>query len=338
MVHALGDSNTATQVATQVARNSNSESFLFKINTFWRKYGNVIMIAVLVSFMYIHGTQSYTSFSTPASQPPITIRSNDDTSGGASNGGASNGGASNGGASNGGTSNYCTMTSVNGDVSCTPPGCATYCPETTQAYTNHQVSVSCHKTTVGSTTTCNPARCTLGCPGYELSPGEGIRQTRAHAAWLRAQYGMETSDHRNTPSTVQPLSDIEYENRRERTRNSGRRLCRDGVTAYYCSFLESCGRGSCIPQNRIRCDDKPDGSTYDCRMGQTCGGGNCVPFGKKLCTTDNKDRFCDGLHSCCRGANPTNSQVSCFPGSSCPSGTVQVMEYIHPEYYHAGEQ
>lgn len=131
---------------------------------------------------------------------------------------------------------------------------------------------------------------------------------------LREQYGMQDSD----------------------VENSGRQLCRDAVSAYYCSFIERCGRGSCIPPNKIRCDDKPDGSTYDCRKGQTCGKGRCVPLGKKLCDTDSHSRFCNGF--CCQGTLPTNSQVSCFLGSSCPAGTVQVMEYQHPDYQYSGEE
>jgi hypothetical protein len=231
---------------------------------------------------------------------------------------------------------HCNIFSVNGDVSCSPPGCSINCPEMTQTTGGSQRSISCHKTTVGSTTTCEPARCTSGCPGYEISSGDRIAATRADAAQLREQYGMQSD--RSSASIARPLTDVELATQVERVQNSGRRLCRDAASAYYCSFVERCGRGSCIPPNRIRCDDKPDGSTYDCRKGQTCGKGICIPFGKKLCDTDSQSRFCIGLNACCRGTLPTNSQVSCFSSSSCPAGTVQVMEYQHLDYQYSGEE
>lgn len=239
-----------------------------------------------------------------------------------------------------GSVSHCTMISVNGDVSCSPPGCSVNCPEMAQS-TVLQRSIDCHKTTVGSTTTCEPARCTSGCPGYEISAGDRVAASRAAAAQLRAQYGMQESDRSSASSIARPLTDAELATRMERVQNSGRRLCRDAASAYYCSFVERCGRGSCIPPNRIRCDDKPDGLTYDCRKGQTCGKGRCIPFGKKLCDTgsqSSRSRFCNELNACCRGTLATNSQVSCFSGSSCPVGTVQVMEYQHLDYQYSGEQ
>jgi|GEM_PF-4852811 hypothetical protein len=153
----------------------------------------------------------------------------------------------------------------------------------------------------------------------------------------REQYGIQDSD-RSSPSIARSLTDAELAIRSEGVQNSGNKLCRDAVSAYYCSFVERCGRGSCIPFNRIRCDDKPDGSTYDCRKGQTCGKGRCVPFGKKLCDTGSQSRFCNGLNACCQGTLSMNSQVSCLPGSSCPAGTVQVMQYQHVDYQYSGEE
>jgi len=148
------------------------------------------------------------------------------------------------------------------------------------------------------------------------------------------------SSRRPTPDSgpARSLTDAELAIRSEGVQNSRNKLCRDAVSAYYCSFVERCGRGSCIPFNRIRCDDKPDGSTYDCRKGQTCGKGRCVPFGKKLCDTGSQSRFCNGLNACCQGTLSMNSQVSCLPGSSCPAGTVQVMEYQHVDYQYSGEE
>ena len=112
-------------------------------------------------------------------------------------------------------------------------------------------------------------------------------------------------------------------------------LCRDAVKPYYCNSIDQCGRSSCIPPNTIRCDDN-DGSTYDCRVGQTCGKGRCVAEGKKMCTILPRSRECINTHSCCKGTNVTNSQISCISGS-CPSGTIQVMEYQHPHYQYFGD-
>lgn len=114
-------------------------------------------------------------------------------------------------------------------------------------------------------------------------------------------------------------------------------VCRDAVKAYYCNSIDLCGRGSCIPPNTIRCDDKPDGSTYDCRMGQSCGRGKCIPEGKKMCEILPSSRECRNTHSCCRGTNPTNSKISCFPSGKCPIGSIGVPEYQHPHYQHFGE-
>ena len=322
----------ATPVATPVAfRGVTVGPEPFTPWKWMRKHAVEIIIVlgaiVLIAVSYIPRGDSFmrmTSSSSPPDTPPPTITCMNQPAPGSGNpsvGGPSDGGNPPGGGS---VSSYsCTMVSVNGDVSCSPPGCSINCPEMAQT-TGSQRSISCHKTTVGSTTTCEPARCTSGCPGYEIS--SRLAATRAAAAQLRAQYGMQDL-----------LTSAEPATRMERVQNSGRRLCRDGASAYYCSFVERCGRGSCIPPNRIRCDDKPDGLTYDCRKGQTCGRGRCIPFGKKLCDTGSQSRFCNGLNACCQGTLATNSQVSCFSGSSCPSGTVEVMEYQHLDYQYSGE-
>uniref|UniRef100_A0A6C0IYP2 Uncharacterized protein n=1 Tax=viral metagenome TaxID=1070528 RepID=A0A6C0IYP2_9ZZZZ len=219
---------------------------------------------------------------------------------------------------------HCSMISVNGDVSCSPPGCSVNCPGMAQS-TASQSSISCLKSTVGSTTTCEPARCTSGCPGYEISPGDNIAQ-------LREQYGIQENSASNNIAQLRAQYGMQ-----ENSASNKKILCRDAASAYYCSVIEQCGRGSCIPPNRLRCDDKPDGSTYDCLKGQKCGKGRCIPIGKKLCDTGSQSRFCNGLNACCQGTLPTNSEVSCFLGSSCPAGTVQVMEYQHLDYQYYGE-
>jgi hypothetical protein len=105
-------------------------------------------------------------------------------------------------------------------------------------------------------------------------------------------------------------------------------LCRDANPVYHCSSLERCGKGACVPEGKIRCDDSDSRRTYDCNLNETCGKGRCLAEGHKICGRST----CSPNESCCQGANETNDLLSCFASSSCPRGSITVKHYHHDSY------
>jgi hypothetical protein len=115
-------------------------------------------------------------------------------------------------------------------------------------------------------------------------------------------------------------------------------FCRDGEPNYYCDKPLRCGRGTCIPVDKIRCDDKDDGSTYDCRKDQSCGRGKCLDPHKKLCGSNPSkyQRLCNTSEFCCKGALTISSDVSCL--TMCPSESEPVDDYHKSSYSYAGDE
>lgn len=105
-------------------------------------------------------------------------------------------------------------------------------------------------------------------------------------------------------------------------------LCRDANPVYHCSSSNRCGKGSCIPEGKIRCDDSDSRRTYDCNLKETCGKGRCLAEGHKICGRS----ICSPNESCCQGENETNDMLSCFASPSCPRGSITVRPYHHDSY------
>lgn len=105
-------------------------------------------------------------------------------------------------------------------------------------------------------------------------------------------------------------------------------LCRDANPVYHCSSSERCGKGSCVPSGKMRCDDSDSRRTYDCNLNETCGKGRCLPEGHKICGKST----CSANESCCKGTNETNNSLSCLASSSCPHGSITVQHYHHDPY------